>query len=928
VQLYTSKSYENRRDELVNPPERDGDGMKRSSSTENLQKHVLSPRLVEAISKTTQVVWANTKKQEGLIGRSDIRLQTAVGMPVGVDCHGNMCIVVMFSPNNIQSTDEAMEYLQSVSQSATSASIPCLLPVFDPKTTGIRNALMPVSSDDEHHRQQHMHMLQVSLGEGVTARYVSLENYHDHIASENQFGPDLHSHELESAPKETFSIPMLPSFTDIEGNVTPDENIDVFDEASYGIWTTIMESLQDDNIVDPSENIDPLYGTPTGPSHVTSDLSLQVMLPKCDMSLARKERLEEFCSAFLAMSVFDLADVWVPCTQPGYTDCLRHVLSVSSNVDSEGLHYFKAMSEHALIKLWTGAVGRAYSSGNPVWSTNPHVFFDAGRADAFQKSNIQTVLSVPVYSDNHTLPACIVSCYSLVRSGSVPFVLKFVQQALKLLWGGLDRVAPHGSVGENLWKGVAPADLGEMAADIEMQQHFLSKKRPHHFITETGLMSFPPANDPHTQLLASRLQSIRFPDGQTIDIPLQLTDDIARSPRPSPEFTVETLQQAVAHAVRAVGSVERFDSAPANFMSTKRQHLALPTPIGTIGMPLAQPRGFPTKVVSSATLSTSQPTNLCHLGITVPQPSNPIMRNSAVVFMGHHQNMLQRSVPEPVLPVQQQFDNFSFSNTFGMHLMDANFNSQKPRQPSPLSEMSEYDNDPSLHVEYDEETDEGPKLCRIQGCGVLAAPRRPYCETHSGNRLCEHSSCSKCAQGSTRFCIAHGGGRRCTFAGCDKGARDKFFCAAHGGGKRCKLDGCNKSAVGGSQLCTAHGGGRRCAVDGCDKSAQSSTQFCVKHGGGKKCEHEGCEKVARGRTQYCAAHGGGIRCRLEGCNRVAIGRMQLCRAHGGASSRSEKGKNQQSPTTTNLNPVMDPNQVKQHPYVQMQGLSMNFTGRV
>jgi hypothetical protein len=148
VQLYTSKSYENRRSELLKPPdcEKDEDddsdvmnGALRSSiSTENLEQHVLSPRLVDAISQTAQVVWANTKKEEGLTGRSDIRLQTAVGMPVAMDSRGNMCIVLMFSPNNVQSTDDAMEYLQSISQSATSSSIPCLLPVFDSNLSNMK----------------------------------------------------------------------------------------------------------------------------------------------------------------------------------------------------------------------------------------------------------------------------------------------------------------------------------------------------------------------------------------------------------------------------------------------------------------------------------------------------------------------------------------------------------------------------------------------------------------------------------------------------------------------------------------------------------------------------------------------------------------------------------------------------------------------
>ena len=101
------------------------------NNTQDLEKHVLSPKLVNAISSTAQVVWANCDETQGLLGRSDMRLQTAVGMPVAVDSEGNMCIVVMFSPRNVKNSVDAMEYLKSLSQGAASTKIPCLLPVVD-----------------------------------------------------------------------------------------------------------------------------------------------------------------------------------------------------------------------------------------------------------------------------------------------------------------------------------------------------------------------------------------------------------------------------------------------------------------------------------------------------------------------------------------------------------------------------------------------------------------------------------------------------------------------------------------------------------------------------------------------------------------------------------------------------------------------------
>jgi hypothetical protein len=112
----------------------DGEENKGKSSRDEIQKHVLSPNLVNAIANTAQVVWANCQEREGLLGRSDMRLQTAVGMPVAMDTEGNMCIVVMFSPNNVQSNTDAVEYLKCLSEGATSTSIPCLLPVMDSET--------------------------------------------------------------------------------------------------------------------------------------------------------------------------------------------------------------------------------------------------------------------------------------------------------------------------------------------------------------------------------------------------------------------------------------------------------------------------------------------------------------------------------------------------------------------------------------------------------------------------------------------------------------------------------------------------------------------------------------------------------------------------------------------------------------------------
>ncbi len=770
VQLYTSKNFESHRAELINPPDHSWND--KNDSEAEVSEHVLSPRLVNAISSTAQVVWATTKKQEGLTGRSDVVLQTAVGMPVAVDANGNMCVVVMFSPNNIQSTEDSLDFLRSLSQSAATTSIPCLLPAFDPVQTGMRQ-IGPSTVNQQAVVALGRNAGQSLLGDGVNARFVSITDIDRRSGTVSRFEPDLsYDHDLQSAPKDDFGIPMLPSFAEIGGTVA-DEPIDAFDEATYGVWTTIMDkpvtNIEDDTEYTSIFDISDRDTQQRDSGYIGDDFSL--------LQPSRIQRLEEFCHAFLGMSVL--------------------------------------------------AVGRAFASGNPVWTANPNVFADPMRADAFVFSKIQTVLAVPVFAGKRKTPSCVVVCYSLVKSASVPFVMKFVQQALRLLWDGLDKVEPHESVDKTIWNGVAPADLGEMAADIEMQHHFMSKKRPHHS------MSTPEhqleANDDQNYPLTVQMKFLGFTE-----------EDL------NPNPINATVHEHVSDALLSIRSAVPFEHMYTNVEGTKRAHVSSRVPA-----PLSQPNRLPSKVVSAAE--------------SLPGKRSPQVDRQD--FLAMNTNVFPRSAS---LSTSSQSLGSEHSEEVYGHVNNVALNSQ--------------------YCSAVMIPDYSAKMCRIQGCSEVAVPRRPHCMKHSGTRLCEHEGCSKCAQGSTRFCIAHGGGRRCTFQGCDKGARDKFFCAAHGGGKRCIHDGCSKSAVGGSKLCTAHGGGRRCSVEGCDKSAQSSTQFCVKHGGGKKCAQDDCDKVARGRTMFCAAHGGGVRCKLEGCNRVAIGKRQLCRLHGGGASRKNESK--------------------------------------
>lgn len=925
LQLYTSKSFDSRRNDLLKPEtEEEEDELsltntKADEKKSSIQKHVLSPMLVNAIAKNSQVVWANCQKQEGLLGRSDMRLQTAVGMPVAMDSSGNMCIVVMFSPKNVSSNKDAIEFIKLVSQGAASTKIPCLLPVVDSNQNKL--AYNPKRFHDwqqnESHSEESMY-IDLSHGHGNGHGHGQLEmimneNNNSSTTSSSSNNNDA-LHELALLPKDQYGIPILPEFavlnTDDEKrrlgvSSHPSEEMsdaNEFDSATFGLWSTIMNSPK-------------INGQPTTKQDVsitTFSLSQQAPVPtQIDfMNSERQQRLEEFVSAFLGLSVFDLADVWVPVTAADGSTSIHNVFAVASSEtsSSSAVINFRNLSKRTIIKGWSGAVGRAQCSGHAVWSTNQDIITDCSRKDAFIAANIKTALAVPIYSHSKR-PTCVLCFYSMVASNSETFILKFLQHALRSLWAGLDNVEPHESIGKTLWKGVAPADLGEMAADTEMQKAFYKKKRPHDLIVNSNMTQAQPRQletdderpwcRARSSSLAMQLQSLQGEKKQCIP---QETDQNNYNP------TFPFVNQATVNAPHTTITAPQMMINTAEVMINKTQPCSN---ISTV-QPYQPQQHTPQLPVAQHQVYRQAVNN-------PPQPSMPNLNqydfkedpNTAKDFIDAI-NALVQNKTQPQTENNLVQNNQNFASDF---VPEAALSSRMILCAPVLTPAPQGDNCAKITPTPIAESTISGKICRIEGCNTLSVSRRPYCSRHSGNRLCEYKfGCTKCAQGATRFCIAHGGGRRCTYPGCDKGARDKFFCAAHGGGKRCSKDGCKKSAVGGSNLCTSHGGGRRCTVEGCEKSAQSSTKFCVKHGGGKKCSHAGCSKVARGRTLYCAGHGGGIRCKLEGCSRIAIGKMQLCRAHGGGSGRSKAKATQNTASTALATQVfLQPSHVEGNP---------------
>lgn len=442
---------------------------------------------------------------------------------------------------------------------------------------------------------------------------------------------------------------------------------------------------------------------------------------------------------------------------------------------------------------------------------------DTGRTEAFAIANIKTALAIPIFTAGNVTPSCILCCYSLVQCDCVPFVLKFVQQALRTLWLGLENVEPHESIGRDLWKDVAPADLGEMAADLEMQKAFYRKKRPFESISSPkqvqqvryivfDLNAFSSdiiisycffyqntlpqqqhnnvapirQNDrERSSSLALQMQSLTA--GSTA-VPLNHNQQVQQQHQQQQLVNTQSqqvtyvqaqdildgnkaklaIQDHIQHAVQSVANAQPISDLG---HISKRAHIA-PTPTTSVPPTLQQTQLSP-NFDAQAFVNTINRNGVHEAPLAPVNVQSGNNYNTATQLNAGTQPFLQMSQLQPQHVLSQNIPLAPLQSVLPLVPDQSTISSSMclPVQSAPRPSIQQHI---PMHP--------GVKVCRIQGCEQAAVSRRPYCTKHSGNRLCEHSGCKKCAQGATRFCISHGGGRRCTFPGCDKGARDKFFC--------------------------------------------------------------------------------------------------------------------------------------------------------
>lgn len=928
IQLYTSPTYEDFHSLLLQP--------ENSTEVPNQVvgyeggKHRFSPIICSGVCDGGHIVWANTRITEGLTGRSDLPLNTAVGVPI-CSIGNDLYILVLFAVGLISMTPQAVEYLTTIARAVTeesegflSASFSSATPVMPAKTEDfvgiwdINELVRKYGTEVEFHvfpvgkLQKFFDCHEILLFcdlfmdfkltrdgrftvkqlESLRETFRQTRERSDSVQSEESRGWDIDN---------DFSVPNaieankrnrdVPSFSATRNPFASDNDI------GHGVYSADLNSLEnDEDDEDPNPGADGAR-RPRSVSMDNTGNNKSILHIYAHMTYKLGQcRFHEFMIAILGMTVFESSELWLVNEKKG------ELLLVAAVYRSAEMQKWIALSETLRLKVGVDVPGRVVDTGTSHWEPDYSKTEAADaeldiRTKAARELGVNAAFGVP-------LPGLRGICGSVVFFSSKkdfspsPLLILLIERAVHLM--------AMSSVDSTVFPKLpsprqSSSDLQKLAAAALSSSHGGSSSSiPHSSSSNQLAASRRRKSEDDLNDVGKRAGMVRRKSVGDFDQRLELCRSIVssrtgdRNAANDPQSHPMARKRNSSGRLKQLGAVAAAAAAAEDFTDDSMNVPSLPpgfvfTPVGGLP-PLPGQPFYPPSVDLNAALAVSQfgPAGWRSF---IPQgygdpPMVPMMPYGApylpptlaasTLIPADPSHFPAARALDSTAPVPPPFPTVSTGQTEPQ----AGRPTATAATPLPRSASFATDKGGESSAPPGKTPTHKAAKCKVEGCTQdVEAPGAQLCAAHRASRRCQKDGCNKCAQGATKFCIAHGGGRRCTFPGCDKGARDKFFCAAHGGGKRCSTPGCTKSAVGGSNLCTAHGGGKRCQFPGCQKSSQSSTHFCVRHGGGRTCAFPDCSKVARGKTDFCASHGGGVRCRVRDCNKLAVGALQLCRAH-------------------------------------------------
>jgi len=747
IQLYTTPDYQDFHNLLVRPT---------CPANQTEEKHRFSPIICRCVCDGGgqvggQIVWANTRKLEGLVGSTDVPLNTAVGMPI-CSVGGDLCILVLFAVHSIPMTPNAIEFLLSIARAASSSGdegfVPASLstPVTAPNNASFvglwdmqellhtysrdvafhlmpigklqafldykeTNSLVEFFNEFKQVRDKGFNQKQLqALQKGSNHNLQLLLKYgRDRSLSESSTSSTFWFNSDETSSEETSSITSASSSVSSAPS-SKDENTSSFseDDGGPGAFALELDDASDDSAV--SSN-----------SLITAQSMYSVPIDSRSSYKQDPSRFHEFMVAILGMTIFHAAELWFVSEKSAQPE----LYVVAALYRDKALQGWTTQAKDLRLKAGQDLPGQILKTAQPYWDGKYNTHGDKDAADGVS-SNIRSALAAEI--GIHTafgvpLPgprgvSGVLALYSKQVVQPEPLMVSMVQKAAQILSAGA-------------------LDL-KMLASIDIESIVYNPNALLQSWTCVG-GDEKRVTAMQSPSLAETVVKVNFM-GTRQNLVAGQGDDPNIEIGPESHKRSSSGRKRFADALLAEDGFEVLDSFPAFGGDRPKKSKRGGVSAGASSSARVCKIQDCGNVASSRSpyCSDHAGTRRCQFGVGTAAECTKCAQGATRFCLGHG----------------------------------------------------------------------GGRRCTFPGCDKGARDKF-FCAGHGGGRRCTTPGCTKSAVGGSGHCTAHGGGKRCQFKGCGKSAQSSTsFCVRHGGGRKCIAPGCTKVARGRTEYCAAHGGAR------------------------------------------------------------------------------------------------------------------------
>jgi hypothetical protein len=931
-QLYTNPAYEDFHSLVVRPDSYTIDCSSVNNRSQDENKHKFSPIICRGVCDKGQVVWANTTIKEGLTGRVDLPLNTAVGIPicsVGFDLY----IVVLFAVALIPPTPASVEFLCSVAKAITSGPT-CgfvkvtdynsanvglfddsanffewdMMELIDKYSTAIDFTLLPITRIQKFFDCQEILLICEFFREfkndssrcKITPKQLEYQQTNFRPRSRSR-GDSITS--TDWTPTMDFACTdNVGSFTKVDESGLTLQSLEYFPACSH-----VPTSGQEPATAGQGSERSVVPAVPDLSANVSLQVQYPVQYPNQPQFRFKfnQSRFNEFIISILGVTIFDCAEMWL--VSPDYSELVLESQVYKNRVTE----IWSSQTKGRNIKLtdpnaFLDLPGRVLRTGRNEWDghycSNYKQPYQTGfkeepvdnlryRERLAAELGIRTAFGVSIPGAEGSV-GCLAFYSSRFSMNAEPLIVNIIERAMQFIVLGCPR-----DCGEGGNVAIAPGtNFGEPLPIVQPK-----RQRTHSFAPVHGFGPFDgevaagggsstlngasaPLNDPFSA-------SASFVEGQmkrnqSFDRRLEMCRFVvAFNPLVENASEINNLANGFSVGSEPLGDGDLSGYTTADNASLKEAHEG----IANTAFVLQEFGHFMWRKGNGATSRHAHG----HEGMSFKTESA-----NASLFDGM----------TDMLGDGSGFHGFHEFGVTGGARRGSGYDSCCS---SPDSRFQILDEDEMLDLPMEHPpargTGRGATTRKRSAAGsnghqavatsrTTVASRITPADPGVDNGLCRFQGCDAISErhnlGGTasQFCTQHKGTKQCLQKECNKCSQGgTSYCISHGGGRRCTMPGCIKGARD-KFFCAAHGGGKRCAFSqGCGKSAVGASNFCTGHGGGKRCmfaqelngQRVACTKSSQSNTNFCVKHGGGRLCSVDGCFKVARGKTDYCAGHGG-----------------------------------------------